>query len=81
MCAAQADEGSEFSQNYSLNVLWLDKSIGLAVDQAFKGVRASCTSQSRISWTDFTCAIMKATCVWLRAIAVSHEPLACSLAR
>ena len=39
--AAQADDGSEFSQNYSLNVLWLDKSMGLAVDQVFKGVRAS----------------------------------------
>ncbi len=29
---------AEIEAEYALNVLWLDKSIGLAVDQIFKGV-------------------------------------------
>jgi hypothetical protein len=29
---------AELEAEYALNVLWLDKSIGLAVDQIFKGV-------------------------------------------
>ena len=29
---------AELEAEYALNVLWLDKSIGLAVDQMFKGV-------------------------------------------
>lgn len=31
----------EIEADYALNVLWLDKSIGLAVDQIFKGVRCA----------------------------------------
>ena len=34
----------EVPAEYALNVLWLDKSIGLAVDQCFKGVRLSPSS-------------------------------------
>lgn len=30
-----------FNAEFALNVLWLDKSIGLAVDQTFKNVRLS----------------------------------------
>lgn len=37
--APDPEEG--FTAEFALNVLWLDKSIGLAVDQIFKNVRLS----------------------------------------
>jgi hypothetical protein len=38
--ATEEESAPENKAQFALNVLWLDKSIGLAVDQVFRNVRS-----------------------------------------